>query len=65
MRAAFARWLRVVVARRDPRSLLLAAFLFVIGAPQLRDARQLLVVALLAIGYYSPGGHPLKTVRRQ
>lgn len=66
MRAAFAylgrgSWL----ARRDPRSLLLAAFLFVIGAPQLRDARQLLVVAGLAIGYYLLAGIPWKTVRRQ
>ncbi len=66
MRAAFAylgrgSWL----ARRDPRSLLLAAFLFVIGAPQLRDARQLLVVAALAIGYYLLAGIPWKTVRRQ
>lgn len=66
MRAAFAylgrgSWL----ARRDPRSLLLAAFLFVIGAPQLRDARQLLVVAVLAIGYYLLAGIPWKTVRRQ
>ncbi len=66
MRAAFAylgrgSWL----ARRDPRSLLLAALLFVIGAPQLRDARQLLVVAALAIGYYLLAGIPWKTVRRQ
>lgn len=66
MRAAFAylgrgSWL----ARRDPRSLLLAAFLFVIGAPQLRDARQLLVVAVFAIGYYLLAGIPWKTVRRQ
>lgn len=66
MRAAFAylgrgSWL----ARRDPRSLLLAAFLFVIGAPQLRDARQLLVVAVLALGYYLLAGIPWRTVRRQ
>jgi len=66
MRAAFAylgrgSWL----ARRDPRSLLLAAFLFVIGAPQLRDARQLLVVAVLALGYYLLAGIPWKSVRRQ
>jgi energy-coupling factor transport system permease protein len=45
--------------------LLLAAFLFVIGAPQLRDARQLLLVAVLAIGYYLLAGIPWMTVRRQ
>ncbi|HEY7737889.1 MAG TPA: energy-coupling factor transporter transmembrane component T [Candidatus Limnocylindria bacterium] len=66
MRAAFAylgrgSWL----ARRDPRSLLLAAFLFVIGAPQLRDARHLLVVAILALGYYALASIPWRTVRRQ
>jgi energy-coupling factor transport system permease protein len=66
MRAAFAylgrgSWL----ARRDPRSILLAAFLFVIGAPQIRDSRQLLVIAALAIGYYLLARIPWRLVRRQ
>jgi energy-coupling factor transport system permease protein len=66
MRAAFAylgrgSWL----ARRDPRSLLLAAFLFVLAAPQLRDSRQLLVAAGLALGYYLLAGIPWRLVRRQ
>jgi energy-coupling factor transport system permease protein len=66
MRAAFAylgrgSWL----ARRDPRSILLAAFLFVLGAPQLRDSRQLAVVMALALGYYSLAGIPWTAVRRQ
>ncbi len=66
MRAAFAylgrgSWL----ARRDPRSILLAAFLFVLGAPQLRDSRQLVVVMALALGYYSLAGIPWTAVRRQ
>jgi energy-coupling factor transport system permease protein len=45
--------------------LLLAAFLFVIGAPQLRDARHLLIVAILALGYYALASIPWRTVRRQ
>lgn len=66
MRAAFAylgrgSWL----ARRDPRSILLAAFFFVLGAPQIRDSRQLLVVATFAIGYYLLAGIPWRAVRRQ
>jgi energy-coupling factor transport system permease protein len=66
MRAAFAylgrgSWL----ARRDPRSILLAALFFVLGAPQIRDSRQLLVVAALALGYYSLAGIPWSAVRRQ
>ena len=66
MRAAFAylgrgSWL----AQRDPRSLLLAAFFFVLGAPQIRDSRQLLVVAELALAYYLLARIPWRTVRRQ
>jgi energy-coupling factor transport system permease protein len=66
MRAAFAylgrgSWL----ARRDPRSILLAAFFFVLGAPQIRDSRQLLVVVALALGYYLLAGIPWPAVRRQ
>jgi energy-coupling factor transport system permease protein len=66
MRAAFAylgrgSWL----ARRDPRSILLAAFLFVIGAPQIRDSRQLLGIAALGIGYYLLARIPWRLVRRQ
>ena len=66
MRAAFAylgrgSWL----ARRDPRSLLLAAFFFVLAAPQLRDARHLALTAALALGYYLLAGIPWRAVRRQ
>ena len=66
MRAAFpylgrGSWL----ARRDPRVLILAAFLFVLGAPQLRDARQLSVVLVLALGYYATSRIPWRAVRFQ
>jgi energy-coupling factor transport system permease protein len=66
MRAGFAylgrgSWL----ARRDPRSVLLAAFFFVLGAPQIRDSRQLVVVAGLALTYYLTARIPWRAVRRQ
>ncbi|MEO8251462.1 MAG: energy-coupling factor transporter transmembrane component T [Chloroflexota bacterium] len=66
MRASFpylgrGSWL----ARRDPRVLLLAGFIFVIGAPQLRDARQLAAVLVLALGYYATAGIPFRAVRFQ
>lgn len=66
MRAAFpylgrGSWL----ARRDPRVLILAAFLFVLGAPQLRDARQLAVVVVLALAYYATAHIPWSAVRFQ
>jgi len=66
MRAAFAylgrgSWL----ARRDPRSILLAAFFFVLGAPQIKDSRQLLPIFGLAVGYYLLAGIPWPAVRRQ
>jgi energy-coupling factor transport system permease protein len=66
MRAAFpflgrGSWL----ARRDPRVPILATFLFVIGAVQLRDARQLLVVLVFALGYYSLAGIPWHSIRGQ
>jgi len=66
MRAAFrylgrGSWL----ARRDPRVLLVAPVLFVIGASQLRDVRQLLVVLLLGLGYYALAGIPWRAVRVQ
>src|SRR6266508_724480 len=66
MRAAFpylgrGSWL----ARRDPRVLILAAFLFVLGAPQLRDASQLAIVLVLALGYYAVAGIPWRAVRFQ
>jgi len=66
MRAAFpylgrGSWL----ARRDPRVLILAAFLFVLAAPQLRDARQLAIVLVLALGYYAAAGIPWHAVRFQ
>jgi energy-coupling factor transport system permease protein len=66
MRAAFpylgrGSWL----ARRDPRVLILAAFLFVLGAPQLRDARQLALVLVLALAYYATARIPWRAVRFQ
>lgn len=66
MRAAFpylgrGSWL----ASRDPRVLLLAAILFVIGASQLRDSRQLAVVLALALGYYATARIPWRSVRLQ
>jgi energy-coupling factor transport system permease protein len=66
MRAAFrylgqGSWL----ARRDPRVLLLAPILFVIGASQLRDVRHLVVVLLLGLSYYSLAGIPWRAVRVQ
>jgi len=66
MRAAFAylgrgSWL----ARRDPRSILLAAFFFVLGAPQIRDSRHLALILAAAVGYYFLAGIPWRAVRRQ
>ena len=66
MRAAFpylgrGSWL----ARRDPRVLILAAAVFVVGGIQLRDARHLAVVFVLVLGYYLLAGIPWKAVRFQ
>ena len=66
MRAAFpylgrGSWL----ASRDPRVLLVVAILFVIGASQLRDSRQLAVVLVLALAYYSTAHIPWRSVRLQ
>ena len=66
MRAAFpylgrGSWL----ARRDPRVLILAAAVFVFGGIQLRDARHLAIVLILALGYYSLAGIPWRAVRVQ
>jgi energy-coupling factor transport system permease protein len=66
MRAAFpylgrGSWL----ARRDPRVLLVAAGVFVIGAVQLRDARHLVVVLVVALGYYLTAQIPWRAVRLQ
>jgi len=66
MRAAFpylgrGSWL----ARRDPRVPLVAGAAFVIGVVQLRDARHLAIVFVLALGYYLAAGIPWKAVRLQ
>jgi len=66
MRAAFpylgrGSWL----SRRDPRVLILAPLLLVLGASQLRDVRQLSVVLILALGYYAFAGIPWRSVRLQ
>jgi len=66
MRAAFpylgrGSWL----ASRDPRVLLVAAVLFIVGASQLRDSRQLAIVLVLALGYYATARIPWHSVRVQ
>ena len=66
MRAAFpylgrGSWL----SRRDPRVLILAPLLVVLGASQLRDVRQLAVVLVLSLGYYAAAGIPWRSVRLQ
>ncbi len=66
MRAAFpylgrGSWL----ARRDPRVLILAAAIFVVGLIQLRDARHLAIVLVFALGYYRLAGIPWHAVRVQ
>lgn len=66
MRAAFAylgrgSWL----ARRDPRVLIVTPLLVVLGASQLRDVRQLGVVLILALAYYSTARIPWRSVRVQ
>jgi energy-coupling factor transport system permease protein len=53
------------LARRDPRTPLLIAVLFVVGAVQLKDIRQLLVVLALALAYYTTAGIPFRQVRGQ
>lgn len=66
MRASFrylgrGSWL----ARRDPRTPLVAAVLFVAGAVQLKDIRHLTLVLALALAYYSTAGVPFRQVRGQ
>ncbi|HEX7173194.1 MAG TPA: energy-coupling factor transporter transmembrane component T [Candidatus Limnocylindria bacterium] len=66
MRAAFpylgrGSWL----ARRDPRVLILAAAIFVVGLIQLRDARHLAIVFVIALAYYRLAGIPWRAVRVQ
>lgn len=66
MRAAFpylgrGSWL----ARRDPRVLILAAAVFVVGVIQLRDVRHLAIVFVLAIAYYATARIPWRAVRVQ
>jgi energy-coupling factor transport system permease protein len=66
MRAAFpylgrGSWL----ARRDPRVLILAAAIFVVGLIQLRDARHLAIVLVFALAYYRLAGIPWRAVRLQ
>ena len=62
MRAAFrylgrGSWL----ARRDPRVLLLAPVLFVVGASQLRDVRHLAIALALALAYYASARIPWRS----
>jgi energy-coupling factor transport system permease protein len=66
MRAAFpylgrGSWL----ARRDPRTLVLAGFLFAIAVTQLRDARHLAVVLVFALAYYRLAAIPWGSTRLQ
>jgi energy-coupling factor transport system permease protein len=53
------------LAERDPRTKLIAAALFVAGAIQLRDPRQLLLAFILALGYYATARIPFVQVWRQ
>jgi len=66
MRAAFpylgrGSWL----AGRDPRVLILAAAIFVVGLIQLRDSRHLAIVLVVALAYYRMAGIPWRAVRLQ
>jgi len=66
MRASFqylgrGSWL----ARRDPRVLVLAALLFALAAPQLRDFRHLAIALAFALTYYASAGIPWRLVRTQ
>jgi energy-coupling factor transport system permease protein len=53
------------LARRDPRVLILAAVLYVVGVTQLRDVRHLAVVLVLAFLYYSLAAIPFRLIRLQ
>jgi energy-coupling factor transport system permease protein len=53
------------LARRDPRTALLIAVLFVAGAVQVKDVRHLLVVLALALVYYATARIPFRQVRGQ
>lgn len=53
------------LARRDPRVPLVAGATFVFGAVQLRDARHLAVVLVLALAYYATAQIPWRAVRVQ
>jgi energy-coupling factor transport system permease protein len=66
MRAAFpylgrGSWL----ARRDPRVLIVGGALFVVGVVQLRDARHLALVLVVALAYYVSAGIPWRASRVQ
>ncbi len=66
MRAAFpylgrGSWL----ARRDPRVPLIAGATFVLGVVQLRDPRHLVIVLVLALGYYLTAQIPWHAIRAQ
>ncbi|MGH2358215.1 MAG: energy-coupling factor transporter transmembrane component T family protein, partial [Candidatus Limnocylindria bacterium] len=53
------------LARRDPRVLVLAVVVFVVGATQLRDSRHFAVVMALAFAYYGSARIPWRAVRAQ
>ncbi len=66
MRASFrylgrGSWL----AGRDPRTPLLVAVLFVAGAVQVKDVRQLVVVLVVGLAYYATARIPFRQVRSQ
>jgi len=66
MRASFrylgrGSWL----ARRDPRAPLLVAVLFVAGAVQIKDVRELAVVLVVGLAYYATARIPFRQVRGQ
>jgi energy-coupling factor transport system permease protein len=53
------------LARRDPRVLILALFLFVLTVIQMWDARVVLLLLLVAFVYYRSASIPWSAVRRQ
>lgn len=52
------------LARRDPRVLILAIFLFIFTVLQVWDGRVIFVLLLISVGYYALAGIPWRQIRR-
>jgi energy-coupling factor transport system permease protein len=52
------------LARRDPRVLILAIFLFIFTVLQVWDGRVIFVLLLVSVGYYAAAGIPWRQIRR-